>query len=266
MERDGLQRLLDDGLQASIGRRIKRTATAAVQTILDQYRLDSFQPAELEWTFGQTGRRPILLVPPGRPPVILRGKIDRIDHGSTENGPCFRIVDYKSGRRALPFDELYNGLSLQLPLYLTAYSRTCPSRMALEAAYFQISRPLLAWPPGPEPSPEEIKQKLDQYYVPQGFGVAAEDLVRICDHALAKAQNWVGELLSGRFPAAPAKLPGQPPVCVFCRFQAVCGFDVRSGSLRRLGSVRCSSATDSGRLTRRASYLACLKAGQIEEQ
>ncbi len=49
----------------------------------------------------------------------LRGKIDRVDIF----GNYFSIIDYKSSRREIKLDELYHGLSLQLPIYLDAYAR-----------------------------------------------------------------------------------------------------------------------------------------------
>ncbi len=49
---------------------------------------------------------------------ILQGKIDRIDIFDN----YFSIIDYKSGNKEIKLEELYHGLSLQLPLYLDAYS------------------------------------------------------------------------------------------------------------------------------------------------
>ena len=48
----------------------------------------------------------------------FRGKIDRVDVDHTEKR--FRVVDYKLGGKKPSTEDLYKGLSLQLPLYMYA--------------------------------------------------------------------------------------------------------------------------------------------------
>ena len=48
----------------------------------------------------------------------LRGKIDRVEIDSANNQ--FQIVDYKLSGKKITKDELYNGLALQLPVYMLA--------------------------------------------------------------------------------------------------------------------------------------------------
>ena len=50
--------------------------------------------------------------------VKLRGKIDRIEINNQHSG--FNVVDYKLSGKKPTKDELYNGISLQLPFYLYA--------------------------------------------------------------------------------------------------------------------------------------------------
>lgn len=55
-------------------------------------------------------------------PVRLRGRIDRLDHALVETaaGPAayLQIVDYKSGRKSISFNDIYHGTNLQLYTYL----------------------------------------------------------------------------------------------------------------------------------------------------
>ena len=48
----------------------------------------------------------------------FRGKIDRVDVNHSEKR--FRVVDYKLGGKKPSTEDLYKGLSLQLPLYMYA--------------------------------------------------------------------------------------------------------------------------------------------------
>ncbi len=52
--------------------------------------------------------------------IRLFGKIDRIDTYENGGKKYIRIIDYKTGNKDFLFEEIYNGLNLQMLLYLTA--------------------------------------------------------------------------------------------------------------------------------------------------
>ena len=61
----------------------------------------------------------------GRDKIILTGIIDRVDVFEDENGEKYvRIIDYKTGSIDLKYSMLYNGLNLQMFVYLTALLET----------------------------------------------------------------------------------------------------------------------------------------------
>lgn len=94
----------------------------------------------------------------------LRGQIDRIDLagpvgdgpevGSREPGgtggtpPWLRVIDYKRTTRSLALQDVYHGLSLQLPAYLLVALETAPRWRGGPAAaagvfYFGLNEPTL---------------------------------------------------------------------------------------------------------------------------
>lgn len=81
------------------------------------------RPRRAEAAFGRggAGNMPalVLTTPAGRT-VLLRGNIDRVDLAEWADEALGIVVDYKSGGRALKFDAVYYGLSLQLLAYLCA--------------------------------------------------------------------------------------------------------------------------------------------------
>jgi RecB family exonuclease len=83
----------------------------------------TFAPARLEFEFGgEDGEFPVLELSQGGRRVLIRGRIDRIDMAQTEDGPQFRVIDYKSG--SVPgLGEVRQGVMLQLPLYAMAVQR-----------------------------------------------------------------------------------------------------------------------------------------------
>ncbi|NLL19722.1 MAG: helicase-exonuclease AddAB subunit AddB [Clostridia bacterium] len=92
---------------------------AAVKVLTEHARLKTFQPAWVEFEFGINEEVPAveILLPNGKP-LLLRGKIDRIDLGIVKDKTFLRVIDYKSSKRSLDLVECYYGLALQLPVYL----------------------------------------------------------------------------------------------------------------------------------------------------
>ena len=62
--------------------------------------------------------------------VKLRGMIDRIE--VSEKLKSFNIVDYKLSGAKPSFDDLANGISLQLPVYLYAASELLAKKVTTE--------------------------------------------------------------------------------------------------------------------------------------
>ena len=85
-----------------------------------------FAPAALETDFGVEDGVARLTVNAVSGECTLEGRIDRIDEWA--EGGYLRVIDYKRGGKPLALDEVYHGLSLQLPVYLAAAMKRGPSR------------------------------------------------------------------------------------------------------------------------------------------
>jgi ATP-dependent helicase/nuclease subunit B len=96
---------------------IERTIEKVVAAQKAMAERGHFVPAFTELMFGfEKGSLPALEVEtPGGSELILRGKIDRVD---VLEGRAFSVVDYKMSERTLNYDELRQGLSVQLLTYL----------------------------------------------------------------------------------------------------------------------------------------------------
>ncbi len=75
-------------------------------------------------------------------PVLLQGKIDRIDRYDAADGPYLRVVDYKSGQSTLEPAKTWWGLQLQLMVYLDAAVGGVPGAKPAGAFYFHVADPL----------------------------------------------------------------------------------------------------------------------------
>ena len=86
--------------------------------LAEHMRGSRFTTAALETDFGVEDGMARLTVNAMSGECTLEGRIDRIDEWA--EGGYLRVIDYKRGGRALALDEVYHGLSLQLPVYLAA--------------------------------------------------------------------------------------------------------------------------------------------------
>ncbi|MEX0974771.1 MAG: helicase-exonuclease AddAB subunit AddB [Bacillota bacterium] len=98
---------------------LRRILRRAGGMLLSHLKRGQFRPVAAEVLFGFAGGpKPYRIDLPGKDEVLLRGQIDRIDAAVSEGGLYVRVVDYKSSPRSLDFVDVYNGLALQLLVYL----------------------------------------------------------------------------------------------------------------------------------------------------
>ncbi len=131
---DEVSKLVDRQLTAQGGRilgsskrylylsdRLKKTVVKALMLISRHIGMGDFKPSGYEVEFGDMGRYPPIEIElPSGECIKMTGRIDRIDSLKNEDGTYLRIVDYKSGNRALKLGDVYYGLQLQLVTYLDA--------------------------------------------------------------------------------------------------------------------------------------------------
>lgn len=79
-----------------------------------------FEPVGFEVGFGnENGLPPISITNKGMN-AILRGFIDRVDTWKSAGSTYYRVVDYKTGRKDFDYCDVFNGVGLQMLLYLFA--------------------------------------------------------------------------------------------------------------------------------------------------
>jgi len=139
-------------LSAKLGRLVERSARA----LAEHDRRGCFRPLALEAAFGHGEKWPPLVLDGGT--VELQGRIDRVDWARDAGGRVYvRVIDYKSGAEGLPLSEVYQGLRLQLMVYLDVALQQAGKNaggpvLPGGAFYFQVQDPLVTVesPPGPD--------------------------------------------------------------------------------------------------------------------
>ncbi len=145
--------------------------------------------------------------------IQVRGKIDRIDLNKEEN--AFKVFDYKTGKSRLNRQDMYDGLQLQLPLYLYAAKEIIKSELnenykpaaaliySLKYNSSDFGRKEINF--GKNISDDEITEKY-------------EELIKIC---LQAVQKYVDGISRGDFRLSQID-QREEKACRFCSFRSIC--------------------------------------------
>lgn len=114
-----LEEMLRDPLAGAKQGMIADRLETAARTIVKQMENSSFEPVELELDFSGLSGGLVLRTKNG--PVSLKGRLDRVDSWKASDDREFlRVIDYKRGNAQLRLYEVYEGIQLQLILYLAS--------------------------------------------------------------------------------------------------------------------------------------------------
>ncbi|MDA8335160.1 MAG: PD-(D/E)XK nuclease family protein [Peptococcaceae bacterium] len=184
-------------LAGKLGRLVERS----VQALSEHDRRGGFHPFALEAGFGPQGeiRLPAFELD-GGDILELTGRIDRIDLARDSLGREYiRITDYKSGAAEFSLNDVYQGLSLQLMVYLyavLAYRRSLGPTTVLPGGvfYFRVQDPL---PAVEGPAGDTARLVLREFRL-KGLVLGDPGVIRLMDN----------QLVSGHSDLVPAGLRG----------------------------------------------------------
>ncbi len=91
-----------------------------VRELWTELRESLFLPEGFEVNFGSADGLPPIAIPNSAMNAILRGFIDRVDVWQSGGSSYYRVVDYKTGRKDFDYCDIFNGVGLQMLLYLFA--------------------------------------------------------------------------------------------------------------------------------------------------
>ncbi len=111
---------LDSQRLSYLFRRNAQELRMVVKELWEELQQSQFQPAGLEVNFGSIDGLPPIAVRGNTMNAILRGFVDRVDVWNRHGNDYFRVVDYKTGKKDFDYCDVFNGVGLQLLLYLFA--------------------------------------------------------------------------------------------------------------------------------------------------
>ena len=104
-------------------KRNARELDMVVQELWQELQQSLFEPVDFEVNFGADGDLPPIAIPNRAMNALVRGFVDRVDAWKTYGSTYYRVVDYKTGRKDFDYCDVFNGVGLQMLLYLFALRR-----------------------------------------------------------------------------------------------------------------------------------------------
>lgn len=246
-------------------KRIERILNRTVQTLQIQLQKGDFRPEAFEVSFDVLENLDSLNIALSeKEKVRLRGRIDRVDIGETNDRVYVKVIDYKSGERRFDLAALYYGLQLQLVVYMNAAveltQKKYPHKEVVPAAmlYYRMTDPMVE---GENLTPEEVNAKILQELKMTGMVNKSDEAVRMLDKTFTdkseilplerkkdgsfsavssvmseedmrtvssyvnhKIRSLGREILDGTISVNPCEL-GSEKACTYCVYKRVCGFD-----------------------------------------
>ncbi len=145
-------------------RRNIRELDMVVQELWQELRDSQFEPADFEVNFGGGEGLPPIAVPNSKMNAILRGFVDRMDTWNSGGSIYYRVVDYKTGKKDFDYCDVFNGVGLQMLLYLFALREsgheelgTCPVPAGVQ--YFPARAPYLPVDGRQDPEEAELERR-----------------------------------------------------------------------------------------------------------
>ena len=224
--------------------RLTRMVRRSVWALRKQLERGDFVPAGFEVSYGG-------------------GKIDRIDICEDGDRLYVKVVDYKTGDKALDLGELCYGLQMQLVVYMNAalemQKQKHPDKVVIPAGifYYRVKDPIVS-KPGAEQDVDELLLKelkpdglvqadeavlahLDRDFVGASYAIpvtrtqsgalsktskvlSEADFSTISEFAGKKVEQIKENILDGDAKIMPYRL-GDRTGCDYCPYHAVCGFE-----------------------------------------
>lgn len=111
--------------------------------------------------------------------LSLIGSIDRVDMLEKDGIRLAKIIDYKSGSQEFSLKKIYNGLSMQLPIYAGAVKSKYPDARIAAMYYLKVGVPDVKLSDKAGTDERTYTEKTDEYYKRDGV---------FCDSALSSSR------------------------------------------------------------------------------
>ncbi|WP_232696678.1 helicase-exonuclease AddAB subunit AddB [Brevibacillus daliensis] len=166
--------------------KLKRAVGRAITVLGEHARRSHFAPIGLEISFGPGGEIPGMTIElEDGMRIHLLGRIDRIDQSLDTETSYLRVIDYKSGPKALILSDVWNGLNLQLLVYLDVAVTNADKWLNKEVEvggvfYYQVADPFVS--AKQLLTPDQVAKERQSKLKMKGLMLADPELARLMDN------------------------------------------------------------------------------------
>ena len=247
---------LDSQRAEYLFRRNMQELDLVVQELWEELSQAGFAPTGFEMHFGEGGDLPAIDVPSEAMAACLQGFVDRVDTFEIAGVKYFRVVDYKTGKKEFDYCDVFNGVGLQMLLYLFALEQEGAEvlgekRIAAGVQYFPARVPYISldgageseekdrranWKRrglllndelslkamDPEESMSRLSCKRKKDGTLTGDLADREQLKLLRKYVFTVLGNMVDEIASGKVEPNPYTRGSSHDACAFCPYGAIC--------------------------------------------
>ncbi len=250
---------IDSGRTEYLLRRNAAELEMIVRELWQELSASQFQPSACELGFGEGKAMGAIAIEATAMQAELIGFVDRVDCWCKDGKSYFRVVDYKTGKKDFDYCDIFNGIGLQMLLYLFSLEQGGEALLGKEpriagVQYFSARVPVLndtgrmteeeaekkrgeQWKRKglllsdasvlnamePEGSPRRLRCKRGENGEFSGDDLADENrfhlLKRYLFHLLGRL---VDEIASGEVSPNPYMRGTQYSPCKYCPYRAIC--------------------------------------------
>lgn len=264
-------------------RRLTGTVRTVVRNMAEELRRSDFQPISFELGFGADGALPPVELTQNGVTICISGFVDRIDGWVQGDKLYIRVVDYKTGRKSFDLTEIWNGLGLQMLLYLFTLGREGKElyrKTVVPAGVLYLPAREVIVSGSRSMSEEEQQKKVDAELKRRGLVLEDEAVLNAMEHleggqprflpvrvssrtgeisgeSLVSAQRFgrlerhirmilkeiCQELASGNIAADPFWRGAEKNACRYCDYASACHFEEGRGNDRHRWLPTVDAAT-----------------------
>lgn len=249
---------LDSERMTYLFHRNLRELDMVVQDLWEELKESLFEPSGYEVDFSANGQLPPIPIPNQAIQAQLRGFVDRVDVWNADGSTYYRVVDYKTGRKNFDYCDVFNGVGLQMLLYLFALrdsgsdmfekhpvpagvqyfparafylsadgkldeeeaEKTRSPEWKRKGLLLEDPEVLQAMEPGESPKRMSYTVKKDGTL--SGDLADREQMKRLEDHVFSLLADLVEDIASGNVEANPYTRGSSHDACSYCPYGAIC--------------------------------------------
>ncbi len=248
---------LDSQRMEYLFRRNMQELEMIVRELWREMHESEYLPSQFELNFATDGQMNAIRITDAAIPASLRGFVDRVDLWQHAGASYVRVVDYKTGKKDFDYCDVFNGVGLQMLLYLFALEEngeaiTGPKPVPAGVQYFPARVPYVT---AQSPNDDTWEKERRKQWVRKGLllrddaSIAAMDpsekldtlgckrskdgdlsgdladrgqMLQLKHYVMQVLKNMVDEIASGNVQPNPYTRGTVHDACTFCPYGDVC--------------------------------------------